>query len=285
MARIPLVPADLSLGSAPDDGTGSTLRAGGQVIKDWMTDINAMTAELYALLGDPSNMVTLGGQALRRTAAYINAPTTAHFTTIAFKFRAQWPTVGNTRYILGDNELFIGVLAGLDSSGQMTLSLRSGPTHNALVGAVFPQVGSAAAQVFTAGQTYSVLIVADRAANTVRFWLNGVEHYTLSWFNNTNPLNFSLMTTSSIAATATPSPGQTHTDLLGYVWIGAGTTSEWAVTDPTKFYDGVDVYLGPNGQRPNGLQPLVFVGGTHLVNEWLAGANFGYGGNFTVGTG
>jgi hypothetical protein len=47
MARIPLVPADLNLGSAPGDGTGSKLRSGGQVIRDWMDDINEMTQELY----------------------------------------------------------------------------------------------------------------------------------------------------------------------------------------------------------------------------------------------
>lgn len=47
MARIPLVPSELGLGTTPNDGTGSQLRAGGQVIRDWMDDINAMTAEMY----------------------------------------------------------------------------------------------------------------------------------------------------------------------------------------------------------------------------------------------
>jgi hypothetical protein len=47
MARIPLVPSELGLGTTPNDGTGSQLRAGGQVIRDWMADINSMSAELY----------------------------------------------------------------------------------------------------------------------------------------------------------------------------------------------------------------------------------------------
>jgi hypothetical protein len=47
MARIPLVPSELGLGATPNDGTGSQLRVGGQVIRDWMDDINAMTGELY----------------------------------------------------------------------------------------------------------------------------------------------------------------------------------------------------------------------------------------------
>lgn len=64
MARIPLDTGGtlLTIGSAPNDGTGDPLRTGGATLKQWAADINTMTSELYAALPPARyNYVRFGG--------------------------------------------------------------------------------------------------------------------------------------------------------------------------------------------------------------------------------
>lgn len=42
--------SQLNVGSTANDGTGDDLRDGGLKLKQWATDLNAMTLELYELI-------------------------------------------------------------------------------------------------------------------------------------------------------------------------------------------------------------------------------------------
>jgi hypothetical protein len=279
MARIPI-----------DTGVASTT-----TVKAAFDGINTMTSELYAMLGDPANMVTLGGQGLRRTAAYTSAPSAATYVTVAARFKC--PTnIGVSDYptLLCGNGGLSGLYIWLErldaTTARMGLMLRNAAGGSAVGPGQYLKVpGGASDYVFTGGQTYTFHWASSSGANTNQFWVNGVIQHPKTWPTATS-LDFTSYALSSVCCVNGASdPTQTFTDLIGFVWMGAGTDSAWYITDTSKFYNSTTPtqppYLGPSGQTPNGLQPLLFLGGTHLVNEWLAGTNFGFGGDFSVATG
>jgi hypothetical protein len=137
---------------------------------------------------------------------------------------------------------------------------------------------------FAVGTEYTVQFAYNALSLTNRIWVNGVEQGQLS-ATSTAGTDFTLLTSYAIGCSSpTSDPPYALSGLLGFVWLGIGTTTSWCITDPTKFYNNGSVYLGPSGQTPNGFQPILFLGGTHLANEWLAGTNFGYGGNYALET-
>lgn len=261
MARIPI-----------DTGVATTT-----TVKAAFDGINTMTSELYAALGDPANMVGLKPQGLRRATALTGA-VKATYATIAIKFKLlSAPSTGD--YVLSGS---LGLALVLTSTGTGFFSSTDG-AGGTMGGGLIPAAGGGN-YAFAVGTEYTVHFAYNAPALTNRIWVNGVEQGT---FTTVSPagFDFPLCYPTGIACTSpTSTPSQALSGLLGFVWMGIGTTASWCITDPTKFYNNGSVYLGPSGQTPNGFQPIVFLGGTHLANEWLAGTNFGYGGNYALET-
>jgi hypothetical protein len=270
-------------------GTTTTVKAA-------FDDINTMTTELYALLGNPGNMVTLGTQGLRRTTAYTGAPAAATYMTFAARFTC--PVITSTSHyptILGDNDIgtsgvYIGFYRGADNNhAALSMALTSGAGQVLSYGSTF-ETSPGVPLVLTAGTTYTVHVAAS-APNTVQVWVNGALLTSpTAWATTAANINFSTMADASVCCGKATDANLTFTNgQIGFVWVGAGTTADWYITDPSKFYNATTPssppYLSPAGQTPNNLQPMLFMGGTHLVDEWRAGTNFGYGGDFVLGTG
>lgn len=107
MARIPLVPSELGLGTTPNDGTGSQLRAGGQVIRDWMDDINEMTAQLFSGRVSGTGRIILLGDS-------ITAQHTVQYTPTAITRSGSTVTVTIPSANLPDGSLVYGMRASDD---------------------------------------------------------------------------------------------------------------------------------------------------------------------------
>ena len=158
MARIPIVPTDLNLGTAPNDGTGSQLRAGGQVIRDWMDDINTMTAELYPAVRIPNYVAFGEGNSLDRLA-YIDAagflPNTTAFRAV-LKVRFSNPDAVSTNQTLlsigsaGGNAAQLVRLFLVDST--RCLQLQCG---NSVAGAAGTYTYSSTAETYTLLLSYN----------------------------------------------------------------------------------------------------------------------------------
>lgn len=271
MARIPL---DTS------GGTTTTLKAA-------MDDINTMTSELYTAMQamSASNLVNMNGTKLRRSSAFLSAPTAADYVTMAVKFRCPATPSGATPVLIGDNDAFVGISFGLQrltdttSTGFFTVRTSAGSAVG--LGASIHSSGITN-YTFNAGTYYTVHIAADRLLNTVKIWVNGAPMQTEVWAQPANALNLTLAVSTTIGGTLAVDTNNDFKDLIGFVYFGAGSSSVWSIEDPLKFYNAGDVYLGPSGQTPNNLQPLVFLGGSHSAADWNTGVNFGYGGDFTV---
>jgi hypothetical protein len=267
MARIPI-----------DTGVATTT-----TVKAAFDGINTMTSELYAALGDPANMVALTGQALRRTTAYTGAPTAAEYSTFAFKFRMSVIPSGPPDVILGSGGH--GITASLTGAGAyatLTLAYAGGGTCVPITSGTILTPASANYQ-FLVDTDYTVHVATSRSGTPVnKIWVNGVAQQDKAWGNSGTAIDCSAMT-QSIFSAYTEGLALEYPGYVGFFWYGVGTNSSWYITDPLKFYNAGSVHLGPAGQGPNTLQPLVFFGGTHIASEWLAGTNFGSGGNFTLG--
>lgn len=263
----------------------------GDTVPSAFAKVNAMTSELYTALQatSASNMVNLNLYRLTRATAFYSAPATANYVTMAVKVR--WPATpaGYDPILIADNGAFVGLSLGVsrinDTTSYAYFTIRSAGTANVGLAQQILDPGPLGV-VFTTGTYYTIHIMAWRTGSGggqhgYRVWVNGVEKLAGAWGNATNPLNFTSMTNTAIGGAYTVDSTFLFKDLIGFIYVGAGTTSEWGITDPTKFYNAGDVYLGPSGQTPNNLQPLIFLGGQHSASEWNAGVNFGYGGNFT----
>lgn len=121
-------------------------------------------------------------------------------------------------------------------------------------------------------------------SGTTRIFLDGVE-------NASSPLTWSLTAQQGInlggidtaAIGSTIALGSKINADVSMLWIGAGNTSNYYITDPAKFWvSGSDPTLGSDGSGA-GATPQVFFGGTMPVADWNAGANRGTGGTFTKG--
>jgi hypothetical protein len=197
MARIPIVPADLNLGSAPDDGTGSTLRAGGQVIRDWMADINAMTAELYAAL-PPWIWVAFGADNTRdrltiATTGGLTIPDSRSFrAVIRFRPRENYSTSGTT-----NEELF-----SLSNGATNKLRMRRHAADKTIrfVGPLGGAVPSGAT-VTAIGEELLIVVEVDslRGTQTVTLYVDGVLAETITANSYPSAATVDYATSTSLA--------------------------------------------------------------------------------------
>lgn len=273
MARIPL---DTS------GGTTTTLKAA-------MDDINTMTTELYNVLETQkaTNGVLLNGSHLQRLSAMDGATTTGNYITVAVKFTCPAGMVNlDVQQLLdGAAATFTGVAFSLkQDSGNIsaTITLRSAINARVFTAGVVNQSDNTTPYYFTPGQDYTVHIVASRTSSSVHsyaIFINGVAQGTGVWESAVNPINFSTLASWTVGGDETLTATYDFDGQIHFIYIGAGAASAWAITDPAKLYNA---YLGPFGHGPNNLQPLVFLGGQRTAGEWATGANYGYGGDYTV---
>jgi hypothetical protein len=311
MSRIPLVPDDLNLGAAPDDGTGSTIRAGGQVIKDWITDINAMTLELYNRLAVVESdlpqfpMAVFDGDYLWNNPLTNTAWTASDTTSCTFVGEIRTPALPT-----GANWTLVGVGAAagaphpkgwlqITSAGEVYVAIYNSSTTLPLY------YGTTTDAALVPDTRYMIHAVVDTTdpGDEIRVWVNGVEKsvtITVDQGIGSDVLNWSSTAPGGYGGGRRGSVGIKHNAVgatptvvaesrVGYidggsgdvpVEIGLGFFSTAAIADPTKFYGLSGVELSAYVATAPMILGHVFGYG---IANFAAGVNAGTGPDLTVG--
>jgi len=148
------------------------------------------------------------------------------------------------------------------------------------------QTWTAATTLFdeTTEWTLHVAVSKD-GSGSGRAWANGVELTPKTpWVLTPGDIDLSTITGWRIGRSFADS--QDLNANLSFLWLAAGATPDYYITDPSKFYNSAvgqptDVDLGDDGSNP-GVVPLIFFGGLQTAADWNAGTNLGTGGDFTM---
>ncbi|MDP2322560.1 MAG: hypothetical protein Q8N51_00840 [Gammaproteobacteria bacterium] len=130
--------------------------------------------------------------------------------------------------------------------------------------------------------TYTLHIACSVASGVTQIYLNGtpLSSSPFSWSLTAATINLSTIVTSAIGSTL--AAGSKANADLSLVWIGAGMSSSYYITDPSKFWNaGGTPALGADGSAP-GAVPQIFYGQLQDAAGWNAGTNQGTGGNYTM---
>lgn len=301
--------SQLGVGSSANDGTGDPLRTGGQKLKTWASDLNAMTNELY------DNIAAL--------QALVNVLGNAH-NQVTFDGANDWLTRGANVFSIDPKSLTIYAdfvtPEKLDTtqyimragSANIDVNCTATTMQAVFLDGNFEGPGPSVSRTMLPSTHYrvcaSVQMDSVNAADdgSVKMWLSEAgapfaQIYTKTGLAGDCPTDSTKLVYSGAAFTnfvigrANPTTGQwfgqvsdgTKVDgaQMAFVGFWASTSRSAAyITDPSIFFFGgrdtnLSIDLTVGGRLP---APLVAFGGTQTAANWNAGTNMGTAGTFTM---